>query len=273
MSQRAQSLVWERSRAKGSQLLVLLAIADYARNDGRDAWPSAQTLAKRARLTDRATLLILHALEQMGEILIELNTELRRLDEHNQPPRWFLHVRCVCDWPTYEAEGETASAGEKSEKFSDSEERLSPPAAPPIGHRFRRGRRPGNPKSFLISRVRKSEKSRTEIRNLFGDNPKSGVPHPYDPRTIDPRTELKAGGCAPDSHQTQTDAEACFTIIVKLAHTTLEQLGESANEADLLDDLKRRCHKHGIPSYPPADLAGKALDAARWQRRNRSTSA
>ena len=270
MSQRAQSLVWERSRAKGSPLLVLLAIADYARNDGRDAWPSTQTLAKRARLTDRATLLILHTLEQAGEILIEPNTELRRLDESSKPPRWFLHVRCVCDWPTYQAEGGDQAAPE-SENFSDYEAPLSPPAPAPIGRRFQRGRRPGNPKTFRITRVRKSEKSRTDNRNLFGDKPKNPVLHPYDPRTIDPRTELKAGGCAPDSHPTKTAAETCFTIIVKLAHTTLEQLGESANEADLLDDLKTRCRYHGIPSDPPVDLAGKALDAARWQRKHRSS--
>jgi helix-turn-helix protein len=265
VSQRAFSLVFERSRVGGSKLLVLLAIADYARNDGRDAWPSAQTLAKRARQTDRNVLNILHALEEEGEIIIEPNVELRRPDEGGTAPRWFLHVRCVCEWEAYQADGQ-------SEKISDSDDDLSPPRAAAAGQLFRRGRPPGNQKTFLISRDRKSENQRIEIRKPAYRNPKSSVSHPYDPRT-DPPGIKKQGSATPNLFPDKTPAEECFNVIVKLAHETLEQLGESANEVDLLDDLKRRCFQRHIPHYPPADLAGRALDAAKWQRRARRSSA
>lgn len=96
MSIRAWSLVWERSRAKGGNLLMLLSIADYAKDDGRWAWPSARTLTWKTRLSGRAGELILMKLVRDGEIWPEWNAAEERL---------YLHVRCVFDWEAYETEG------------------------------------------------------------------------------------------------------------------------------------------------------------------------
>jgi Helix-turn-helix domain len=258
------TLVWERSRAKGSGRLVLLSIADYARNDGRDAYPSAQHLAERTLLTDRAVLLILHQLQAQGEIIIEPNTELRRLDEHGRVPRWFLHVRCVCEWTAYQREG-------KSEKISDSGDDLSPPGRPP------------EPLPFPRGRSRKSEKisdsaPRTN-RKITYENPKNHVRKSekscalYKEGSLrDPEGIQRTGGCAPDSHTPAPAETPNFWLIVKLAHETLTQEGESANGADLLDALKQRLHDLGIPHYPPVDLVGRALDAARWQRKHQMSA-
>jgi len=95
VSVRAVSLVWERSRAKGSELLVLLAIADYAHDDGRDAWPSEQTLAAKSRMTDRQVRNVLRRLEAEGEIVIEKNADGRRVKDGIRPRR-FIHV-CCCE--------------------------------------------------------------------------------------------------------------------------------------------------------------------------------
>lgn len=44
--------IWTHSPEKGSALLVHLALADYANDDGK-CWPSVATIAKKARITDR----------------------------------------------------------------------------------------------------------------------------------------------------------------------------------------------------------------------------
>ena len=55
---------------KGGDLLVLLAIADYADEDFR-AWPSQKTLARKARMDERNVRRVLQRLHVAGEILIE----------------------------------------------------------------------------------------------------------------------------------------------------------------------------------------------------------
>lgn len=67
MSIRVQSAVWERSQAKGSALLLLLAIADFADDDGH-AYPSLATLAEKTRLSERNVRYVLREVEALGEL-------------------------------------------------------------------------------------------------------------------------------------------------------------------------------------------------------------
>ncbi len=70
MSVRVMSRVWERSLAKGSGLLVLLAIADYA-NDFGVAWPGLDAISKKARCKVRRAQQILGELEALGELEVD----------------------------------------------------------------------------------------------------------------------------------------------------------------------------------------------------------
>ena len=63
--------VWEHSRAKGADRLVLLAIAEHSNDDGRGAWPSVTTLARFSLLSDRQVRLSLRKLERTGELVTE----------------------------------------------------------------------------------------------------------------------------------------------------------------------------------------------------------
>jgi len=54
--------VWEHSRHKGSALLLMLAIADHAHDDGTGAWPSVPTLAKKIRMSPRQVTRLLKIL-------------------------------------------------------------------------------------------------------------------------------------------------------------------------------------------------------------------
>lgn len=63
------SHVWEHSKQKNTRLLLLLAIADNA-NDNGFAWPSQATLAKKTRMTKRNVQLLSEKLEDAGELII-----------------------------------------------------------------------------------------------------------------------------------------------------------------------------------------------------------
>lgn len=105
MSLRATTLVWERANAKGGALLLMLAIADYAKDDGRFAFPSNKKLAEKTRLTVRAIQFVLRQLEADGELVEEQVGKLR-----------YLHLRCVYDWDQLQAE--RAAKSLQDENFS-----------------------------------------------------------------------------------------------------------------------------------------------------------
>lgn len=71
MSVRAMAHVWATSRARGTELLVALAIADFADDDGR-AWPSIATLSRKARCAERTVQDSVAALRRRGELLVEV---------------------------------------------------------------------------------------------------------------------------------------------------------------------------------------------------------
>lgn len=78
MSVRASSRVWAASKRVGTELLMLLAIADFADDEG-NAFPSVATLAKKCRTTPRHANRLLAELRNSGELEIRLNA-----GEHGQ---------------------------------------------------------------------------------------------------------------------------------------------------------------------------------------------
>ena len=72
MSIKAMTRVWEDSPRKGSALLLLLAIADFA-NDQGEAWPSVDTLAKKCRMSRRNVQTLANDLAADGDITIQEN--------------------------------------------------------------------------------------------------------------------------------------------------------------------------------------------------------
>lgn len=66
------SRVWELSAHGGTELLMLLAIADFADDDG-NAYPSVPTLAAKCRMKLRNANYILAALQASGELEVRKN--------------------------------------------------------------------------------------------------------------------------------------------------------------------------------------------------------
>lgn len=62
--------VWANSKQKGSALLLLLSIADYANERGL-AFPSIESLARKVRMSPRNVQLLLRKLEDAGELTVK----------------------------------------------------------------------------------------------------------------------------------------------------------------------------------------------------------
>src|SRR5262252_8336008 len=69
MSVKVMARVWANSQTAGGELLVMLALADFANDDG-ESWPSIPVLAQKARLTDRQVQHVLPKLQALGELKI-----------------------------------------------------------------------------------------------------------------------------------------------------------------------------------------------------------
>ncbi len=63
------SRVWDESIHNGTALLLLLAIADHANDDGL-CWPSVATLAAKARVQERQAQNLIAQLEASGELVV-----------------------------------------------------------------------------------------------------------------------------------------------------------------------------------------------------------
>lgn len=71
MSIKCMDRVWETSSVGGSALLVLLAIADHAHDDGSGAFPSTATIARKTKLTTRQVVRLIHNLEAANELRVQ----------------------------------------------------------------------------------------------------------------------------------------------------------------------------------------------------------
>jgi DnaD/phage-associated family protein len=72
MSIEVMTRVWANSKQKGSALLLMVSIADYANEKGV-AYPSIETLARKVRMSERNVQLLLRKLEEAGELDIKAN--------------------------------------------------------------------------------------------------------------------------------------------------------------------------------------------------------
>lgn len=233
MSIRATTLVWERTRAKGSNLLMLLAIADYAKDDGRWAWPSVRTLTWKTRLTGRGGELILRKLVEDGEVWPEWNAKERHL---------YLHLRCVMDWATYQTEGPIPDrekiARNQSESFSRRLIELACAKANGDAPKAKNGaRKAKNRAASLCSGSEGSVRSEEQ-------------------------------GLRPDSRPVQPveNPEDSVRVVTKIAHEVLDLYAQTADVdlGDIVEAVKRHCAVLDI-AYA-GDVVQRAIESALYQR-------
>ena len=73
MSVEIMTSVWRQSRHAGTELLLLLALADYADPDGGNIYPGIKALARKCRMSTRNVNHILTALQASGELVVKRN--------------------------------------------------------------------------------------------------------------------------------------------------------------------------------------------------------
>lgn len=69
MSIKVMTYVWEHSTQSGGALILLLALADFANDEG-ESWPKIKTLAKKTRLSERHVIRLIQEVEETGELVV-----------------------------------------------------------------------------------------------------------------------------------------------------------------------------------------------------------
>lgn len=137
MSIRLMSEVWSRYDGSGNELLLALAIADFADDTGRSIYPSVATLAKKTRQSERTVQRQLRTMEDRGWISVignenggRNNTRLYQIapawikgDILTPPPE---RVTSATERVTNEAEkGDTAMSPDTSRTISKKQPSVS----------------------------------------------------------------------------------------------------------------------------------------------------
>jgi hypothetical protein len=76
MSIRVMTAVWDSEAYEGGTLLVLLAMADWAQDDGTKVYPKMETLAAKARLSVRGAQMCVATLKADG-VIVEVSASRR----------------------------------------------------------------------------------------------------------------------------------------------------------------------------------------------------
>jgi hypothetical protein len=77
--------VLANSTQRGSAKLLLVVIASYCDRSGNDAYPGVEILADKIGTSVRGTQMLLHQLEQAGEIVVERNVGRGKLNGYSIP--------------------------------------------------------------------------------------------------------------------------------------------------------------------------------------------
>jgi len=112
VSIKVSSLVWEHAPVGGSDLLVLLALADFANDEGTNAWPSHATLARKARLSEERIRHVLRSLQKRGLILVDVQAggpaTLRR---DRRPNVYTLNLAAITQGDLFNPDGGSHTTG------------------------------------------------------------------------------------------------------------------------------------------------------------------
>lgn len=140
MSIKLMTMVWEKYPASGSELLAMLALADWAGDDGGSLYPSMSALAAKIRLSEKQARRIVQDLVHQGILLVVGN-------EHGGAPgttkQFRLNVRKLAFLPDLPKKLATKKSAESlPSAFETAPADVTPPVdvTPPAG--VRDGSRP-----------------------------------------------------------------------------------------------------------------------------------
>lgn len=117
MSIRVSTTVWEYSQQSGTKLLIMLALADQA-NDQGECWPSIATVAHKARLSERGVQYVIQQLIGSGELALKDNNRVNADGKPSGGRGHTTHYQITVQKPSPIA---SANTGKGAEDFTLSE--------------------------------------------------------------------------------------------------------------------------------------------------------
>lgn len=93
MSFPVSNWVFESSKSKSTQRLLLLSIANYCHEDGTQAYPGQERLARMCNISVRQVIRLLASLEASGELIIERAVGPNGVNVYSIPVPWGPHNR------------------------------------------------------------------------------------------------------------------------------------------------------------------------------------
>ncbi|GAA0586475.1 helix-turn-helix domain-containing protein [Halomonas salifodinae] len=105
MSIKVSTMVWEKWPNGGSEMLCLLALADWCNDEGGSLYPSIGALAKKMRVSDRQAQRVLHSLIDRGFVSVVGNTNGGAPGTTRQ---YHLNVKRLQSLPDYSETGDIA---------------------------------------------------------------------------------------------------------------------------------------------------------------------
>jgi hypothetical protein len=257
VSVKALSAVFEDSRARDAAFVVLLAMADWADQNGW-CYPSYGQLAGKARVSRStakravAELIALGEIERIShgkpkdsqdeEVSLTVRVQARNLYRIA-----LLKPRAAVGSPPAHLQA-PANVGEVG---PPSAHQVSSPAAE-VGSSCATG--------GVTEGVEVGSSATLHIRIRPSGRP-----------SVRP-SDVQAGASPRLNEKTadENDPEKNLNVITKIAHETYDLLGAKADVADITDAVKSRCARLGV-AYWPGDVVRRAVDSARWQREHRSS--
>lgn len=229
------TLVWRKSRNQRSAMLLLLAIADHAHDDGKGAFPSVKTLARKTRQSERNVQLLLNTLRASRELTV--------LEGEGPHGCNLYHVNVnmlesLDDW-------ETLDTGDESDADTKSSARESSP--PKTLH-------PENPRAENAENFTGGMKNGANSNN---GNPENKTENEDTPREISPKpltvnlilTE-PSGDSAFSKAEIQTEIKSLFHLHPEFDWSWLDPLCLEIPDQALHIETARRIFNLGKSNAP-----------------------
>lgn len=109
MSIKVSSMVWEKWPNGGSEMLCMLALADWCNDEGGSLYPSMKALAKKMRVSESQARRVLHNLIAKGFVRVIGNANGGAPGSTRQ---YHLNVKMVAEMPEYGTDtGSTGARG------------------------------------------------------------------------------------------------------------------------------------------------------------------
>lgn len=263
MSVQAMSWVIEKSRQKGSNLLVLLMIANHADTAGVEAYPKVETLAAESRLSERAVRYILEKLVRSSELVIESNAGPYGCHRYSLPgvTRDGFNLR-----------GLPANfAGRKQQGGTPASGNLPAKSAPVCGNLPAKSRNSSG--NSCCPRTEENRNQRENLRPLTRpSSPTCGNPGTHDSE----ESQRPWLGKGKDQRKTAaTPQQRRHGITGRLAEAATEILLRKPDipHGDLSEELKQWAAKKGVPYFDAWPGAATPIEQAITIARQRRKTA